>query len=64
MPSNNPKLQHIIEQLCTSGCERVNEIIETLERQDSVEETSQLGIEERKIVLREIKAIMAVYQQE
>ncbi|MCK5003142.1 MAG: hypothetical protein KAS57_08955 [Gammaproteobacteria bacterium] len=64
MPANNPKLQHIIEQLCTTGCERVNEVIEILERQENIQETGQLSTEESKIVLHELKAIMAVYEQE
>ena len=64
MPANNPKLQHLIEQLCTSGCERVNEVIEILERNESIEETRQLSAEESEFVLLELKAIMAVYEQE
>ena len=63
MPANNPKLHHIIEQLCTTGCERVNEVIEILERQESIEETHQLNTQESEFVLLELKAIMAVYEQ-
>ena len=64
MPANNEQLQHLIEQLCTTGCERVNEVIEILERQESVEETRELSAEESEFVLLELKVIMAVYDQE
>ena len=64
MPANNEKLQHIIEQLCTTGCDRVNEVIELLERQESIEETRELSTQECDAVLLELKAIMAVYDQE
>ncbi|MDH5388852.1 MAG: hypothetical protein OEY06_10435 [Gammaproteobacteria bacterium] len=64
MPPNNQKLQDIIEQLCTTGCDRVNEVIEILERQESIKETSELNEQECTIVLLELKAIMAVYEQE
>ena len=64
MPANNEQLQHIIEQLCTTGCERVNEVIEILERQESIEEMHELNTQESEFVLLELKTIMAVYDQE
>ena len=63
MPANNEKLQHIIEQLCVSGCERVNEVIEILERNQCIEETNELSGQESAFVLLELKAIMAVYEE-
>ena len=63
MPSKNEKLQLIIEQLCATGCERVNEIIDILEHQGSIEETNQLNKQECDIILLELKAVMAVYEQ-
>ena len=63
MPANNEKLQHIIEQLCVSGCERVNEVIEVLERNESIKETHELNTQESEFVLLELKAIMAVYEE-
>lgn len=41
----------------------MNEVIKTLERQESIEETSELSKEETKLVLLELKAIMAVYEK-
>lgn len=64
MPTNNEKLQHIIEQICTNGCDRVNEIIEQLEHNHCIDETSTLDKDESRIVLQELKAIMAVYEQD
>lgn len=63
MPNNNKKLQLLIEQLCATGCERVNEIIEILENQRSIKETSQLSKQECGVVLLELKTIMAVYEE-
>ena len=62
MPANNEKLKLIIEQICSSGCERVNEVIEKLQRQESIEETSKLSLQESNIVLLELKDIMSVYE--
>ncbi|MES0328380.1 MAG: hypothetical protein ABUK13_09350 [Gammaproteobacteria bacterium] len=63
MNKHNEKLHDIIEQLCATGCERVNEVIEILECQGSIEETIQLSAQECDTVLLELKAIMAVYEQ-
>lgn len=63
MNKHNEKLQNIIEQLCATGCERVNEVIEILECQGSIEETNELSEQERDTVLLELKAVMAVYEQ-
>lgn len=63
MPNNNQQLQLLIEQLCSTGCERVNEIIEILENQGSIKETSQLSKQECDVVLLELKTIMAVYEE-
>ena len=64
MPGNNKKLQAIIEQICSTGCEQVNEIIETLERDESIEETKLLSAEECDIILHDLKSIMAIYEQQ
>ena len=63
MPNNNKKLQQLIEQLCSTGCERVNEIIEILENQGSTNETNQISKQECDVVLLELKTIMAVYEE-
>lgn len=54
-------VQSIIESICELGCDRVNEIIETLECGDSVEETRHLDQNDQQRVLMELKVIMSVY---
>ncbi|MDQ1363575.1 MAG: hypothetical protein QG652_1436 [Pseudomonadota bacterium] len=57
------KATKIIEQICNLGCNRVNEIIEQLERGERTDETNGLNREEIVSVLQELKAIMAVYRK-
>ena len=54
-------IQSIIESICGLGCEGVNEIIDVLEHGNSVAETSALDKSDQLRVLMELKAIMAVY---
>jgi hypothetical protein len=54
-------IQSIIESICGLGCGRVNEIIDALERGNSVDETRALDTSDQQRVLMELKAIMAVY---
>ena len=58
------KIQSCVESICELGCERVNEIIALIEAGKTVDQVSALDREERNRVLRELKAIMAVYDQE
>jgi len=61
-PANPPPhIQSIIESICELGCDRVNETIEVLERGNSVDETRALDKSDQQRVLMELKAIMAVY---
>ncbi|MDA3869067.1 MAG: hypothetical protein PF589_03805 [Gammaproteobacteria bacterium] len=63
MLHNNEKLQHVIDHICANGCEHVKEVIEILERHENSPETSPLSAQETELVLLELKAIMAVYEQ-
>ena len=54
-------IQTIVEDLCETGCERVNEIIEALAKGADVKKTAALSEKERKQVLAELKNIMSVY---
>jgi hypothetical protein len=64
----NPDLpQHVqlaIEAICELGCERVNEIIASLESGISITEIDGLDKSEQNAVLLELKAIMSVYDQD
>ncbi len=66
LPSNFPDnlpahVQASIESICELGCGRVNEIIDALAFGDSVEEINGLDKTDQQWVLIELKAIMAVY---
>lgn len=61
-PANLPAhVQSTIESICELGCDRVNEIIAVLESGHSAEEISGLDKTDQQWVLKELKAIMAVY---
>jgi hypothetical protein len=59
----SPAVEHCIELLCGKGCRQVWHEIHRLENGEDVAETLDLSTEERRIVLRELKAIMAVYAE-
>ena len=50
-----------VEAICGLGCERVNEIIVSLESDLNVAETNGLDQSDRELVLVELNEIMAVY---
>jgi hypothetical protein len=63
-PDNPPAhIQSIIESICELGCDRVNEIIDVLERGNSIDETRALDKSDQQWVLMELKGIMAVYDK-
>ena len=55
-------INHCIEELCNDGCRTVNHYIERMEAGEILPQTTKLGTEERQQVLKELKAIMAVYK--
>ena len=57
-------LQTIVETLCETGCQRVNEIIETLGKGGDVKDTAALTEQERKQIFHELQNIMSVYDQD
>lgn len=50
-----------VERICDKGCRGVWADIDALARQDPVPEVGDLSAAERASVLRELRAIMAVY---
>ncbi len=50
-----------ITQICELGCTRVTEIIVVLEQGQSTPETADLRPTDQALVLKELQAIMAVY---
>ena len=57
------KINRCIDVLCHRGCREVTRIIGVLEGGEPLSETDELNTAERGEVLRELKAIMAVYDR-
>jgi hypothetical protein len=62
-PDLPQQVQSVIEAICELGCERVNEIIASLESGNVVSEIAGLNNSEQVAVLVELKAIMSVYDE-
>ncbi|MGB5276753.1 MAG: hypothetical protein WBO16_10160 [Gammaproteobacteria bacterium] len=62
-PQHPAHLQSIIESVCELGCDRVLEIIQSLESGEFVLETAELDKSQQLEVLAELKAIMSVYDR-
>lgn len=60
---NSDKINRCIEALCANGCDAVRATIGSLEHELPLTETRGLGEMEVKAVLRELKSIMAVYDE-
>ncbi len=57
------RVNRFIETLCARGCNAVRDTITALESGAAPGITGELNDEEREAVLRELKAIMAVYDR-
>ncbi len=55
---------HYIDLICQQGCDSVREVISTLEQGRDVDYLPRLEGEERQQLLVELKAVMAVYDQQ
>jgi len=60
---NNEQLSQCIDALCQCGCDAVRATIEAMESGVVVPQVETLSDEERKMVLDELKAVMAVYDR-
>ncbi len=58
-----PVIEQSIELLCQKGCKEVLRLIGEMEAGRTPGEISHLQESERQAVLRELKAIMAVYER-
>lgn len=52
-----------VERLCEQGCSEVRATIARLEANPGAVQMEGLSADERRLVLEELKAIMAVYDQ-
>jgi len=59
---NQQKVNQAVEAFCNMGCTSVNAIIHTLESGSAVAGIEDFSAEEIKAVQNELKAIMAVYE--
>ncbi len=53
-----------IEQICGQGCTVVREVISKLEHHQQVNELEHLESAEKDTVLKELKAVMSVYDNQ
>jgi hypothetical protein len=57
-----PDIDKLIEEICIRGCTYVYQVIEQLEQAAPTEELAHIPEHTHPILLRELKAIMAVYE--
>lgn len=57
-------IQSVVDSVCELGCDRVSDIIQSLERGNAVSEIVGLDSVEQHSVLIELKAIMSVYDRD
>lgn len=63
-PDQPAYVQSVVESICGLGCDRVRQIIQSLEAGELVGEASGLVESQRREVLAELKAIMSVYDKD
>jgi hypothetical protein len=55
------RLQACVESICSKGCHSVRRDMEQLQQGGELEETQGLSVCEKRLVLKELEAIMSVY---
>jgi hypothetical protein len=60
-PFDKYRLEDRLESLCEKGCRSVWRDIDVLEEGGDLPETRDLSIEERRMLLSELKQVMAAY---
>ena len=61
MSQSSQIVQTTVESLCNEGCEAVRSYIREIENQQPVQQLTGLSAAEQLLVLKELRAIMAVY---
>ncbi len=61
--TNKLKIEQCVESLCRNGCAAVRATIESMEQDLANIELDGLGHDEQKQVLKELKAIMLIYER-
>jgi len=57
----DPALERAIGRICEQGCARVRAYIRALQHAEELPEIATLGAGQREALLRELQAIMQVY---
>ncbi|MGM0593578.1 MAG: hypothetical protein ACQETD_03485 [Pseudomonadota bacterium] len=60
---SSEQVSQCVENLCQCGCEAVRATISAIESGAAVPQVQTLSEEERRMVLNELKAVMAVYDE-
>ncbi|MCW8853628.1 MAG: hypothetical protein OQK76_02900 [Gammaproteobacteria bacterium] len=60
---NEDNISKAVEAICHQGCTSVSDIIDALENGITVEQTTHLSCDELIALLKELKAIMAIYEK-
>ncbi|MDH5471272.1 MAG: hypothetical protein OEY87_08670 [Gammaproteobacteria bacterium] len=60
---NTDNISKAVETICLQGCTSVSGIINALENGETTEHTVHLSYDELMALLKELKAIMAVYEK-
>jgi hypothetical protein len=58
---DDQKIALCVEAICNKGCQMVRQDIRLLEAGDTIPEVDMLDGDECRLVLQELKSIMAVY---
>lgn len=61
MTTGNPGVDRRVEELCAHGCRAVRDYIQALREGRALPQFEGLDIGERRLLQRELEAIMAVY---
>ena len=56
------KISQTVDEICTNGCDSVNDIIKTLSSGKKLEITNDFSDAEKNELLNELKSIMSVYE--
>jgi hypothetical protein len=63
MITHDKLIDSCLENVCLQGCQTANQVIQALEEKQVIETVKHLSVIQRRILLQELKKIMAVYAE-
>jgi hypothetical protein len=63
MITHDKQIDSCLEDICLQGCQATNQVIQALEENQVIETVKHLSVIQRRILLQELKKIMAVYAE-